>query len=291
MSSSILAYSVFGSGVPLIIALLFVFPTLLILVGVATWADRRFARRGFFGTKRGQEPALAVKNSGEVDQRHGMLAVVRNNTETESMTASSTDAVIETNSEPTTALRNESLAPGQAFAAPESAGQWRNQLLPRPIDPGSPPQAAAPTPQLPIDPPAEAALEIGTVPPGEAPIEPIQERAPDRERQPVGMDEPRPPPTGPDFDANADQKPADMTRRLTAAIRGPAKKGAARSADPAQRTMTASLRSAGLRIVGAPVATSVAGAKSKSIYDALEIEMSDLHKFGAPETDDASPLN
>jgi hypothetical protein len=287
-----LAYNVFGTGVPLIIALLFVFPTLLILVGAATWVDRRFARSGFFSTKRGREPALAVKNYGEVDQRHGMLAVVQDNIESELMIEGSTDAVIETNSEPTAAVRNESLAPVQPFAAPESAGQWRDQLLPRPIDPVAPPQAAAPIPPLRIESPAQAALEIGTVHRGEAPIEsePIQEREPVRESQPVGMDEPCPPPPGPDFNANADQKPADMTKRLTAAIRGPARKDAARSAGPAQRT-TASLQSAGLRIVGAPMATSIAGVKPKSIYDALEIEMSDLNKFGTPETDDATPLD
>jgi hypothetical protein len=288
-----LAYDVFGKGVPLIIALLFVFPTLLILVGAATWVDRRFARTGFFGTKRGQEPALAVKNSGEVDQRHGMIAVVRDNIESDLMTEGPTDAVIETNIEPAAAARNKSLAPVQMFAAPECVGQRWNQLLPRPIDPGSPPQAAASTPQLPIESPAQADLEIGTVHPGEAPIEsePIQEREPAGEGQPVGMGGPRPPPTGPDFDANADRKLADMTTRLTAAIRGPASKDAARSAEPAQRSMTASLRTAGLRIVGAPMASSVACVKPISIYDALEIEMSDLNKFGAPETDDATPLD
>jgi hypothetical protein len=282
-----LAYKVFGTGVPLIIALLLVFPSLLILVGAATWVDRRFARSGFFANKRGQEPALAVKNSGEVDQRHGMIAVVRDNIESELMIEGSTDAAIETNIEPGAAARNESFAPEQTFAAPESAGRRGNQLLPRPIDPGSPSQAAVPTPQLPIESPAQADLEIGTMHPGEAPIE----SEPVRESQPVGMDEPRPPPTGPDVDANAGQKPADMTKRLTAAIRGPAKKDAARSAEPARRTMTASLRSAGLRIVGAPMATSIAGVKPKSIYDALEIEMADLNKFGAPETDDATPHN
>jgi hypothetical protein len=283
---------VFGTGVPLIIALLFVFPTLLILVGAATWVDRRFARSGFF-RKRGLEPALAVKNSGEVDQRHGMIAVVRDNIESELMIEDSTNAVIETNIEPTAAVRNESLAHVQTFAAPESAGQRRNQLLLRPIDPGSPPQAAAPTAQLPIESPAQADLEIGSVHPGEASIEsePIREREPAGESQPVGMGEPGSPPTDPDFDANAGQKPADVTKRLTAAIRGPVKKDAARSAEPAQPTMAASLRSAGLRIVGAPMAASVAGVKPKSIYDALEIEMSDLNKFGAPVTDDATPLN
>jgi hypothetical protein len=258
-----LTYSVFG--VPLIIAVLFVFPTLLILVGAATWVERRFANN------RGRQPRLAVKNSGGVDQRQSMIVVRPDNIESEPTIGGSTDAVIETSIEPTATVGGESPAPAQVFAGPEDAGQC-------PIDPWSPPQAAAPIPRPPIESVAQANLdEIGTSAPGEAAIESenIQERETARENQPARTCEPRPRPslTDPDFNANADQELTDMAKRLKAAIRGLSKKDAARSAEPAQPAMTASLQSTGSRIVEAPTAASVARVKPKSIYDALEIEM------------------
>jgi hypothetical protein len=254
-----LAYNVFG--VPLIIAVLLVFPTLLILVGAAIWVERRFANR------RGQPP-LALNNSEEVDQRHGIVR--RDHIESEPMIDGSTDAGIETSIKPAAAVESESLAPMQTLADPENAGQ-------RPIDPGSPPQAAASIPELPIESLAQINLdEIGYMRPGEAVTESehIQERETDRENQPVRMDGPRPPLlTDPDFDANSAQELADMAKRLTAAIRDLPKKDAAGSAEPTQPKTTASLPSAGPRIVGTSMAARVARVKLKSIYDALEIEM------------------
>jgi hypothetical protein len=243
-----LRYHVFG--IPLIIAVLLVFPALLILMGTATWVESRFANKG------GRQHRLAVKNSGETDQRRSTIADRRSNIDPEPVIEGSTAAVIEAHIEHPAAISNESPALVQTFAALEDAGEWRNQLLPRPID---------------LD-------EVAAMRPGEDPIEsgPIQAPESARQNQPVRMGEPRPPPAiaDPDFSADVDQELADIAKRLKAAIRGLVRKDAAGAAEPAQPAMTASEPSTGSRIVEAPMATSVARAKLKSIYDALEIEMS-----------------
>jgi hypothetical protein len=237
-------------GIPLIVAVLLVFPTLLILMGIATWVDSRFAN------KRGREPRLPVKNSGEIDQRRSTIAVGRDNIEPGPMTDVATAAVIEANIRHAAAVSNTFAAPTQTFAALEDAGEWRNQLLPGPID---------------LD-------EVAAMRPREDPIESesIQEPKTALQNQPVRSGEPWPPPAiaDPDFSADADQELADIAKRLKAAIRGLVKKDAAGSAEPAQPTMTASQPSMGTPIVEAPMPTSVARVKPKSIYDALEIEMS-----------------
>jgi hypothetical protein len=54
-----LAHGVFGTGVPLIIAVLFVCPAVLIVIGTVAWANRLVTRRGLFGKGRGRQPRLA----------------------------------------------------------------------------------------------------------------------------------------------------------------------------------------------------------------------------------------
>jgi hypothetical protein len=54
-----LAHGVFGTGVPLIIAVLFVCPAALIVIGTVAWAKRFVTRRGLFGKGRGRQPRLA----------------------------------------------------------------------------------------------------------------------------------------------------------------------------------------------------------------------------------------
>jgi hypothetical protein len=252
-------------GIPLIIALLLVFPALLIVMGTATWVDRRLA------DKRGRQPRLAVNDSGAVDRPRSTTVVRRDDIEPAPMIAGSAAAAIAADIERTAPARNEFPAAVQTFAASENAGAWRNPPHPRSIDPEPPPRPPPEWP-APID-----LDEISAMRPGEAPeSEPIQEPETARDNQPVRIDEPGPPPavTAPDFSADSDQELADIAKRLKASIRGLVKKDAARPAEPAQTTMIASPPPTGSRTVDAPMATPVARANPKSIYDALETEMS-----------------
>jgi len=266
-----LRYDVFGTGIPLIIALLLVFPALLIGMGVATWVDRRLA------DKRGRQPRRAVKDFGAVDRPRSTTVVRRDDIAPAPMIAGSAAAAIAADIERTAAASGESPAAVQTVAAPENARAWRNPLHPRPIDPESRPR-----------PPLEWLVptdldEISAMRPGEAPeSEPNQEPETARDQQSVRIDAPGPPPavTDPDFSAHADQELADIAKRLKASIRGLVKKDAARSTEPAQSAIAASPRPTGSRTVDAPTATRVR-ANLKSIYDALEIEMSSGH--GVPD--------
>ena len=258
-------------GIPLIIALLLVFPALLIVMGVATWVDRRLA------DKRGRQPRFAVKDSGAVDRPRSTSVVRRDDIAPEPMIAGSAAAAIVADIERTAAASGESPGAVQTFAVPENAGAWRTQTHPRPIGPEPPPRPPPEWP-APID-----LDEISAMRPGEAPeSEPIQEPETARDNQPVRMDEPGPPPslTDPDSNANVDQELAEIAKRLKASIRGLVKKDAARPAEPAQTT-AASPPPTGPRTVDAPTATRVARTNPKSIYDALEIEMSSGH--GVPD--------
>jgi hypothetical protein len=54
-----LAHGVFGTGVPLIIAVLFVCPAVLIAIGTVAWINHLVTKRGLFGKGRGRQPRLA----------------------------------------------------------------------------------------------------------------------------------------------------------------------------------------------------------------------------------------
>jgi hypothetical protein len=285
-----LAQGVFGTGVPLIIAVLFICPAALIVIGTVTWANRFVTSRNLFRRGRARQPRL-----GQVRMTGGPTKIAR---ETILLTA--------------TAGKKPS-APTQTFASHRNSAQRDFRLEPGPIHQSSdweqslPRPIAVPAGQPSIDllarlatvldgardvthgTPAADIDEIGAFDPtvtesrnatlhsGEVPTEgdAIQKSESARAGEPLRMDEPREPPsvTDPDFNGPADQDFADIGTLLKAAIRDLDQRAAALSAEVPQPMMTTDPQSAGLPIVAAPAAANPARAKPNSIYQSLETEM------------------
>ena len=88
--------SLFGLELSTPVNFIIAFVVVLVLIGAATWAIKRFGAGRLEGGDRGRQPRLAVVDSATVDGRRKLVIVRRDNVEHLLMIGGPTDVVVET---------------------------------------------------------------------------------------------------------------------------------------------------------------------------------------------------
>ncbi len=280
--------SLFGLELPTPVNFIIAFVVVLGLIGLATWAVRRFGAGRLEAASRGRQPRLAVVDSAAVDGRRRLIIIRRDNIEHLLMVGGPSDVVVETNIVRAGAPANrEAPARGATDALP------RAMPLPDPTPwPLAPEPAAAPVPAR-----AERMAEHSTQWPMQQaqPVQPATAPRAARQPDPVAAlaaeiapkpaaraAQPAPSMAAVQSDVPApDQSLAEMAQRLEAALRRPAPAQQAtvrpelRRTEPAAKP--AARAAAPAAAAAAPaVAESAAAAKGAPAFESLEQEMASL---------------
>lgn len=174
---------IFGESGAVAAQYILTFVIVLVLVGLAIWAVRRYARGGLGAAARGRLPRLAIVDAMVIDNRRRLVLIRRDNVEHLILIGGPTDLVVEPQ-----ILRTRTTAP----ATP---------TVQRPGSPGQPPRpltqpvvaAPAPPPPAPSPPVAPARRPPVADQPQPIPFPPRRVATP----EPVARETPRPVPAEP----------------------------------------------------------------------------------------------